>query len=68
MWYVGLLYLNKLKSVLVRLIQHHPVLRASTSDKLKYTPIDYYTHYDHIKYVWEDRRLGPHNSVHKWVK
>ena len=68
MLHAGLVHCNKLKSFLVWLAQHHPVLCASTSYKLKYAPFEYYTHYYHIKYVWADRRIFPHNSVHKWGK
>ena len=55
-WNTGLLHRNHIKPVLVRITQHYPVLRASTAYDLKYVPFDYYTHYDHIKYVWADRR------------
>ena len=68
MWYAGILHNIKLELVLVQLIQHYPVLRLSTSYELKYISFGYYTHCDHINYVWEDRCLGPHNSIHKWLK
>ena len=42
MWDAGLVHSNKLKPVLVELTQHHPVLHASTSYKLKYIPFKYY--------------------------
>ena len=66
MWYSGIVNCNQLEPVLVKLIQHHPVLCASTAYKLKYTPFEYYNNYDHIKCVWADIRLGPHNIVYRW--
>ena len=70
MYNKGLEHHNKVKPVLVWLTQHHPVLCESTSYKLKYTPFEYFMHYDVIKYVWANRRLGPHKSNHdqKWIK
>ena len=68
MWHAGLIYRNKLKPVLVQLIQHHPDIRASTPYKLKYVPFDYFMHYDNIRYTWADRYLVPHKSDRKWVK
>ena len=68
MWHAGLLHHNKLKQVLVQFTQHPPVLCAHFSEKLKYSPFDWNTHYDHIKYAWVDRRLGPYNYVRKWGK
>ena len=50
MWHAGLLHCKKLKPVLVQLKQHHPVLRASMSYKLKYSPFEYFTNYDANKY------------------
>ena len=38
MWHAGLIHHNKLKPLLAQLTQHNPVLRASTSYKLKYDP------------------------------
>ena len=64
MQHEDIVHCKKLKPV----TQHHPVLCVSTSYKLKYAPFDYYMHCDHIEYVWEDRRLGIHSSVHKWEK
>ena len=43
MWHAIVVHCNKLKPFLVRFTQHHPVLSASMSDKLKYAPFDYYT-------------------------
>ena len=40
MWNAGLVHCNKLKPVLVWLIQHHPVLSENKSYELKYTPFD----------------------------
>ena len=57
-------YFNKLKLVLVQLIQQNPVPRVSKSYKLKYAPFDYFVHYTAILYVWADIRLGPHTSDH----
>ena len=37
----GLVHGNKLKPVLFQLTKHHPVLRASTSYKLTYSPFGY---------------------------
>ena len=62
MWHVGLVHCNKLKPVLVQLTRHHPVLCASTSYKIEYIPFDLFRHNGVIKYVWADRRLGPHKS------
>ena len=62
-WYAVILNFNQLKPVLVQLTQHHSVIRASTANGLKYNPFDYYTQYDHIKYVWADRRFGLHSPV-----
>ena len=63
-----LVHHNQLKPVLLRLIQHHPVLCASTAYGLKYVPFDYFTHYYHINYPWADRHKVPHNSLLKWGK
>ena len=60
MWHAGLVHSNKLKPVLVKLTQHHPVLFSSKFFKLKYIPFDYYIHYGNIWYVWADIYLGPH--------
>ena len=68
MCHAGLLHCNKLKPILLKLTQHPPVIHAYTSYEFKYFPFDYHTHYYHIKYVWEYRRLGPKNPVHKWGK
>ena len=68
MWHVGLVHRNQLKPVLIRIIQHHPVLCESAAYELKYVPFEYCTNYDHIKYVWEDRRKGPHYPVYKLVE
>ena len=35
MWHAGLVYSNKIKSVLVQLTQHHPILSTYTSYKSK---------------------------------
>ena len=40
MWHAGLVNSNKLKPVMVRLTQYHPVIHASTSYKLKYAPLN----------------------------
>ena len=39
-WHADLVHCNKLKPLLERLTQNHPVLRVSTSYKLKYVPFD----------------------------
>ena len=44
MWHAGIVHYKKLNPVLVRLTQHHPVLRASLSYKLKQSPFDYFMH------------------------
>ena len=67
-WNARLVHCKKLKPVLVWITQHHLFLPAYDSYELKYSPFDYYMHYDHIKYVWADRHHGPHNSVRKQVK
>ena len=54
MWHVGLVDCNKLERIMVKLTEHYTFLLAYTSYELKYTPFDYYTNYDHIKYAWED--------------
>ena len=68
MWHASIVNCKKLKRVSLLLKQHHPVICASTSNKLKYVPFYYYTHYYHIKYVWAYRCLGHHNSFHGWGK
>ena len=68
LWYVGIARCNKIKQLLVRLIQLHPVFHLSTSDKLIFVPFDYLVYCDHIRYVWADRLLSPHKSNHKWGK
>ena len=65
-WKVGLVHQNKLKPVLVKITQHHPVICVSMSYKLKYMPFNYFMNYDHIRYVWADRCLVPHKYDHKW--
>ena len=69
-WYAGIVHRNKLKLVLVLITQHHPVLCAHKSYKLKYVPFEYLLNYNVIKYAWEVRHLRPHKYNHncKWGK
>ena len=66
MWHAGLVHCNQLKPVLARITQHHTVINDYTVYDLKHIPFEYYTHYDHIKYAWAERRKVPHNPIYKW--
>ena len=64
MWHAGIVNHNQLKLFLVRLTQHHQVLRASTACDLNYFPFHYYTNYCRLKYARGDRHKCPHSPLY----
>ena len=58
MWYGAIAHRNKLKLVLVQLLQSHPILGSSMAYIIIYTPLDYYMYCNNIFYAWKDRCLG----------